>query len=327
MAQAASAQGLRARIVRRYRHGSGWQFVLMVEGFGDHATASAAAEALASTTGRGISVFSADPGIVPIASPQMAVVAAPAPSTNSTPVPPAPQAAPPSPDVVLRRSVRAVGGSKGGVVTTDAAQSLQYRFRRTTPDGQVIEHLFARKQHELRVEIRVIEGEGVSSTTTVLEHAAYVQVEGKGAVEVDRSRALVNATRFAPGAVLGLGLTLAASIEQRPEFDSMRNDGTTIIGSSACHVLRFDGDSLNRPLVLAVATHDWSLREATFGAGLRIEYSDWTDHDAGVVVPHRVRTWRHEALIDDVEVLELDLAPNLPAAWFTGPVENGPSVP
>jgi hypothetical protein len=52
---------------------------------------------------------------------------------------------------------------------------------------------------------------------------------------------------------------------------------------------------------------------------LRHEFDDYRELDVGLVIPHRLRTYRGAELVDDVEVTEFDLAPRLPEAWFQIP--------
>ena len=55
-------QGINARVVRRYEHGSGWEYLVVAEGYGGRTEAEQAAQLLAEGSGQGITVYEGERG-------------------------------------------------------------------------------------------------------------------------------------------------------------------------------------------------------------------------------------------------------------------------
>ena len=132
--------------------------------------------------------------------------------------------------------------------------------------------------------------------------------------------------RFAPEMILTFPLGFAQALAERPELRRLTAAGTMEVAGSPCTVLRYAGDKLSKPVILYVDDKTALVRKVIFGSeagDLVHEFSDYRSVD-GIMLPHRVRTSRADQVVDDVEVLDFDLDPNLPDAWFTPPSTRAP---
>jgi len=346
MAQAAQARAVECRVVRRYRHGTGWVYVVVSAPYGDRISASSAATTMAGSTGRGMTIFATDGDPAPQDSPT-----APSPIGGDEPAPDAADDGTdssiahitPEPldnddvgdDAVggdevartLRRIERAHGGADGGDRVLSRASSVVFRYTRTTPEGQVIDHTFARRGEERYLSIDVREGDGVSMTVSVTGVAAWSTTKGGAPAPVDRQRALETIERFSPEHVLGLALTIATDLESRPELQRLRSDGQADVDGDRCEVLRYDGDRVVPPFVVAVSTESWRVRQVGFDNGVLKDMTDYRATEDGLVYPMRVQVWRRRAIVDTVNVAKLELDSPLPAEWLSNPFATGPSDP
>jgi hypothetical protein len=343
MVGAASGQGLTARVVRRYRPGAGWQYVMLVEGFTDQGAAASAAQSLAAGTGTTIGLFEAEGGqarrigesVHSSVGEQTHAAAAEAPpeglvaSTVAVPVvaPVEPQVALPDASArrataevagILSRAVRAHGGVTGGLSALQAADAVLFRYRRTLPDGSVVRHSYARRGADVFLDVVIEEGPGASSRSGISGEMAWLSLGDSAAVPQDLERTREVLDRFAPERVLSFALGFAQAVEDRRELQNLTLVGQSDLGGETCHILRYGGDQASGPLAIAVDVDRSTIRRVTFASDagdLTLEYTDYGT-EAGFVAPHRVRTWRGETLVDDVEVLEMSLAPRLQEAWF-----------
>ncbi|MBW1877702.1 MAG: hypothetical protein JRJ84_05020 [Deltaproteobacteria bacterium] len=162
----ANAEGWHARVVRRYRHGTGWEYVPLVEGFELEEVATEAARTLAERTGRSMAVYDNGGEGASGETPEPDVAGeAPATVRIAEEVPqddPAPTAeAPPGSETVaamVERAVRAHGGVDGGIAVLDKAPRLLFRFRRVLPEGSTFDHVYARRGSAVYLEVDVVEG-------------------------------------------------------------------------------------------------------------------------------------------------------------------------
>ncbi len=322
MVQTAKAAGHKARVVRRYRHGSGWEYVFRVEGFTERLGASQAASQLAELTGRGVSVYGEDGTIAaPSERPKVDNDPAPVPIARVEPSEQAePLDAPQVPDELIQRATRAHGGADGTMSVLGRADVVVFEFDRHL-DGDVVRHIWARRGDDLFLEVRS-QAAAVPSRTVIQGDTAWLVVGDGERVSVDTERARQTVERFAPETVIGLGLTAARDFTERPELHSLRLDGETTCGDDPCAVMRFDGGRLASPVVLGVATSDWTVRQVGFRGGVMREFEGYTEPAPGLVVPGVVRTWRHRELVDDLRITRLDPQPELPDDWFDAALEG-----
>ena len=327
MARECAEEGFRCRVVRRFHHGLGWEFVMLVEGFASAEDASEAASVVADRVGRGMSIYgiqgSEAQAVEPLPDDSLDRVEEPAPAMRPPTSEPTVDATPEGPvdaQDLLKAAVRAHGGVLGGMDMVVAAEALLFRFRRHVPDGPVAAHSYARRGEDLYLEVTVERGDGLSSRSGVRGEEAWLETSHMTREDPLRTRETIE--RFAPEQILSFPLEFARAAEKRRELQLTFLDGTEDIDGDLCDVLRYGGDRVSSPMALAIEQKTGWVRRVVFegdAGNLRHEYDDYRELEAGLVVPYRLRTYLAGVLVDDVEVSELDLAPRLPEAWFQLP--------
>ena len=339
MADTALADGLRARVVRRYQTGAGWEYVVRVEGFDSQGPAADAAHTLAAAIAAPVAVFLQDgaearkvaliaPGDVHAAvttesvakADDMAVTATQGADGGGAPRGPLPEPGGALTEL-LTRVVQAYGGTSAGIVALEKASDVVFRFRRIVPNGPTVRHTFARHGGDEFMEVVVEKGVGTSSRTQLLGGHAWLSAGGQPATAQDAERTSEVLAQLAPEHVLAFTLGLARAVEGRKELRSLVQEGSAKIDGLPCVLLKYGGDPVSPPLTLAVDTRDWLVRQATFSSDqgdLVKTFSDYRD-DGPVVVPHKIVTRRGDRLVDEIDVLEVDLNPKLSADWFVPP--------
>jgi hypothetical protein len=311
MSRAATDLGYQSRVVRRFAQGEGWRFVLVVEGFEEESAATEAATAVATSVGRPLVVFGQNGGQATRIQ-QVAPVA-------DTPVTPSGTTDPGAFDGdlgdILTRAAVAHGGTTHPV---RVAQSLLFRFRRTLPSGLVALHTVARAGGNLYVQVDIEAGEGQSSRAWIIDDNAWLSV-GEGEPEskdVVWSREQLE--QFLPERVLALPLGFGQAVAERREFQDMYADGEARSGSTRCLVLKYDGDQVSAPLALYLEEDTLLTRRVVSGMDAR-EYDDFRDVSTGAKAPFHLTVSREGETVDEVQVLDLDLDPNMERTWFTSP--------
>jgi hypothetical protein len=315
LAEAAQGQGQASRVVRRYRKGAGWEYVVVIEGFADQAAATAAAGALAGKTGKPITVFETMGDEARAVSVEAPAAAASSADDERTPEQIAAGR-------ILEAAVKAHGGAPGGLAVVQKAEAVKFEFRRTVPGGPTVKHVYAERGSDRFLEVVIEKGTGTSSKSGVAQGKGWLAAGSAQATLQDTAQTATELDRFAPEAVLAFPLGFASAVTERKEFQSLVPAGGEQVDGEACEVLRYDGGRAGTPLTLYVGDGDHRVRKVVFGsdAGDVIhEFSDWKELAPGVVLPRRIRTWRGTELIDDVEVLGIDLHPKLPDDWFRAP--------
>ena len=132
--QLAIDEGLEARVVRRYAHGAGWEYVVVVEGLESREAAEEHAESIAGKGGRGITVYRRE-GTDGVRVGDVESGAGALTDAGLDPTAPAIVAPDigelPSADEVLQHAIRAVGGRTGGIDRVASNDHLRFSYERT----------------------------------------------------------------------------------------------------------------------------------------------------------------------------------------------------
>jgi hypothetical protein len=294
--------------VRRFADGQGWRFVVRIEDLADLASADAAAKVLADALDVTVGVFETDGTTA-------ARLHEVAPSDGAPEAPveeDLPEATP-----LLDAAVAAIGIDAAAFERARSGPVL-LEYRRTLPDGREIEHTWAARDDALYVEIRPVEGDAVASRTIVNADGAWLSVDGGPWAEQNAEKARATLERLGPVEVVPVVLALAAAVGTRREFERMVVAGTGTADGVATDVLRFAGDAVSAPLELEVGAEDHYVRRVRFGDDVLYELSGWR-RAGGVALPSRIDALRDGDAADTVEIGRLDLAPELPDAWFAVP--------
>ena len=305
----ATASGLEARVVRRYRAAAGWEYVVVIEGFPSAAPARDAAAKLAVASGRQVSIFETEgegAKVLGAAAPE------PAPTAMLDDAAGAAAAR-----ALLAKAVLAHGA---GAALVERNDLVRFEFRRKVPSGPVAKHIYARREGDLYLQVDIERGPGAASMTHVVGEKAWLETGGAATTEdLLHTRDVIG--RFAPETVIAFALEFGRAAGVRGEFSDLRPAGDRDVVGTRCDVLARSGDRSNPAIELALDRETGLVRQVVHGrGGSRVvhEFSDYRTLD-GVVVPMHIRAWRGDALVDEVDVLELDLGTRLPDAWFQQP--------
>lgn len=312
--RAARSAGLDARVVRRYKSADGWEYVVRISGFSDQGSAVAAVDRVTELLGGALTLFAVDePDGDPIQV-HFSDERQPTGDDDDEDV----EAELPS---ALQPTIDAHGGPRAGAAALAQAGAVLFRYQRTLPDGAVVGHTWSRQGTSVYAAIEKIEGEVQPSTTLVTESGAWLSVGDAEPAAQDRERALETLETLAPEAVVPFVLSFASLAEQRSELQTIHDGGQSELDGKPVKVLRAEGDQASGPLVLDIDPRTKMVRRVDFDEGaLVVQFDGWGRHSSGgVILPDKVRTWRDGSLVDTVEILEIDLEPTLPKAWFEAP--------
>ncbi len=308
----ARSLGLEARVTRRYRHGSGWEFVVVVEGFEDRPGAEQAAQALAEETGQGIAVYRLEGAAASKGDGE------PAPSEE-------PSAQLPDATELIQRAARALGGPQGGLARLQRAEGLRFRYVRTIAhaDGTLVaDHDWVASGPWRRVAITVPEGgKGVASTVVGGPQGSWVTAAGETR-DAQPAPTATTLGELSPSARLAWPLVFAATAGELGPFRVARQE---VVGARTCWVLIAVAPTQDQPTRLWLDTeHGRPLRVdfATDAGRVEVSMGDWREPDTGLVVPHVLEVRRDGRLVERIEVAELTLDPELPDALFVRPREG-----
>lgn len=308
MEEAAVQAGHEARVVRRFVDGEGWRFFVRVEGFADPASARTAARDLADGVGVAFGVFETDgrtAARVEVIQPKGApAAAAEAPTADATPV--------------LEAMIEALGSDES-VLRAVRGGPVRFEFDRELPDGRVVGHTWAARGDALYLEIRAVAGAVKPSRTVVNARGAWLSVDGGPWVAQDAEKTRELLEHLGPDEILPLVMSLAVAVETRREFERMGLVGEGDDEGVPVQVLRFEGDATSGPLEIEIGLRDHLLRRVRFDEGeVEHVYEGWRRFGK-LQIPERLTSHRGGAMTDAVEIRALDLAPNLPDAWFADP--------
>ncbi len=312
--------GAPVTVARRYLRGEGWRFVVRAGAFDDGETARAALARL-DAPGRPARLIDLDGRrVVAVGSGE---AAAPAPMAPSGAVEAAGEALPAA-SAVLRAAVRAHGGRGGGLDVLARAGSVRFAFERRVPLPQgtlVVRHELRRAGDRWRLDVDVVEGQGVDSTTIVDgDGRAWVVVDG-AATERDRARTREILDAFAPEQLLGLPLRLPGDVGRSPTWDGLRTealDGNLV-------VLGREGEDAGTGLQAAAFDRESGtlarVRWRTEDGDLEYDYGDYRTVARGLVVPFAIDIRRAGTVIESVRVEALRLDESFDPGTFTVPPE------
>lgn len=301
-AQASIKQaGLSGRVVRRFRLGHGWEFVVLVEHLPDRAQAEAAAVRLGTETKRPVTVYRMD-GDEP-------EVLQPTPPVGSTP----------SAASLADQVATAVGGEAGGAGVLARAAAVHFVFDRSlrlNGKDSTFHHDYWREGANRRLAVDGPEADSVAVATAT---SAWLAASSK-VVPRDVGVLINQIDAFAPEAVLAVAVD-AWHLLHAPEVASFRvldgADSGTRIGT---------GSAQDEPGVsfidIDTSTHRiLRVRYVTEGGPVEYEMSDYREVAPGLVVPFRVYVERGDGRRETLVVKTMDLPERAPAGIFEKPAQ------
>jgi hypothetical protein len=306
-ATAAQAQlknaGIESRLVRQFRIGEGWEFLLIVEHIPEQAQADALATRIGTDTGRSVQIFRMDDG------------SEVEPEVEAPPKPTAAQ--------LLEQTRQAHGGSSGGVSTLARAEAVHFVFDRVLIEGTrktTYHHDYWREGANRRL---VVDGPETDSLAIATASASWIKATGaqpsEGVVSRDIGVVINQVDAFAPEAVLAVALD-AWHLLEASEVEGFRflegGEGGTRIGSGSTE----EESGLSFLDIDASSSRIIRVRYITEGGPVIYSLSEYREVQPGLWVPHRVEIERGDGRRELILVKQLELLPAAPTGSFDKPV-------
>jgi hypothetical protein len=319
--------GENMRVSRRYIRGVGWRYVVRLDGFEAREEAVRAASTFA-TRENTVSVIEGL-GYKRTLVEEVGTGAWSAQSIDGVPKSTSAESELPPAVQVLRQAAKAHGGKKGGAMLLREQDKVRYTFSSLTmvgDDEMKARHTYLRQGTQSRLEVDVIKGNGVSNTMVLARPDKAWVATHEIVVERDGVQTAQTMARFAPETgLLSIPLGFPVDAKEASEWRGLETTGrVNHEGRSHFRVApNREGDGEYNPLEAALFQGDtMRLAQVTWvtrGGRVTFKYGDYRPVTEGLIVPHWVRVERNGKLIEEIQVKELDIAPDIDPGVFAEP--------
>lgn len=303
---AVAGAGMEPRLVRRFKLGRGWEFVVLVEHFPSEEEAAAAMVRLAPLVGQSFSLFRVE---------DQRVIAVAAPAAPTPDVPPQSQI----PGLVARLEA-AHGSDSGGSRALARAGAVHFVFTRTVLLGgkaAKVRHDYWRQGALRRLAIDT-GGAGTDSLAVATGSGAWLRV-GSTVQTRDLGVLIGIVDAFAPEAVCTLALDVA-SLLSAPEVEHFR----VLEGAESGIRIGQGGDESEPGLSFldmdAVTGRLLRARYVTEAGPVTFEVSAWREVAPGILAPDSLRIERADGRVEVVQVERFDVSATAPPGVFDRPL-------
>jgi hypothetical protein len=289
------AEGYNARLVKRYRHGGGYQFVVFLAGFSDGEEARSVSKALARLVGVSVTVFE-PPGAALVSD----VVEGAA--TTSSPEFPEFDSL-----TSIYEQVRWVAERDDYKQALQTATQVNFRYRWTDSMGIEETHRYAsqgnneyyeRVRFTGRSEIWLEDGQG------------WLTDPLGSSREVSHSFAAGIVRAASPGQVLGVGREFLSEILSVDLAPSLRWDGLSDVLGHLCYVLSGRLGPSRTPVSVSFDAKRYWMRQLIIGSSKSVwvvELDNYYEQVNGINVPHLIQVWLNGEILYTVNVEEISL--------------------
>ncbi|MCB9676487.1 MAG: SPOR domain-containing protein [Alphaproteobacteria bacterium] len=306
-AKSAKDAGYKGRVIRRFRDGSGWEFVVRVEDLANADEAQQAAESLAAAAQVAAVVLDEEGTVV------KRVEASEIPADKGTPAKGEPEGDAPTAAPWYEAVSEAHGA---GLAVLSEAERVLVVYTRKLPDGRIARHTYVRRGTDLYLRIERVEGEVVESTTLALGDAAWLTTGGSTKPQdLQRSRETIE--KFSPTGIMPIILDVEGAVGTHEMLGSLAKTGKGDVGGVAVDLYAPKGAPTPE---VAVGAKDHLVRRITLDGGKRVhEFSKYREVE-GVQLPERILSIHDGASEPDQIVVEkIELDGEIPDAWLAAP--------
>lgn len=295
-----AADGFNARLIKRYRHGVGFEYIVTLPGFQTLPEAQENALALSALLGASLSVY--EPGVESDDEEK---------GENAS----RPEIAHDMPRAwrqLAFEQLRWVAEKNGFLPALGAATQVDFQFLWTGPDNRVERRRYVREQDTEFVEI----GPKENRIELWLEpDEAWVKTNDGRKRMISRGYAESLLHEQSPSRVLGSGLEQLNEVLERDLAPALFADGLVEVGSTLCYLLRGEIGPSRTPISLAFDTQRYRLRQIVVGAVGRawaVELGGYHEEINGMNIPHAISVWfRGDILYQfNIDVLNISFAEN-----------------
>jgi hypothetical protein len=320
-----AAIGHPSRVIRRFVRGKGWRYHVRVGDFPTLEAAEAAAKAM--PAGRPVSIVDGQGRRETVVAQIAGEGAGPAPEVPAEPVAPTSSAGLPAAKAVLRAAAKAHGGRSGGARKVQDADRLRFSFRSRAVVGSdevVADHVYYRSALGVRLEVDIVQGQGVSNVVVLSAEPNSWVATHDAVTPRDWTTASDLLSRFAPETgLLSIPLGLPRAVVDTVEWRDLQTEAIAQLDGASHYRIVPENHTPQDALVAALFdAHTHLLSRVTWltrSGEVTFDYRDYRIAVAGVVIPHRIRVERDGKLVEEVEVVELALDPDLRNELFAEP--------
>lgn len=218
--------------------------------------------------------------------------------------------------VLIGRISQALGGPDGGAPVLEGQSSIDFLFRRTVRDAVTTKELTADHRYvsldageRLRLDIRMVDGDGKDSAAVVDGDSAWLIVQGdKHDAEVDVVSGRL--TEFSPDRLFSVPLALASEGEQILGDAALSVVGRVDDRGKGRFILLGTDAEGNETARLEVDAHTYQPLEVAFrslSGEVVYRYADYRQITEGLIVPFEREFLRNGIRISRTEVKRLAL--------------------
>ena len=236
-----------------------------------------------------------------------------------------------SADSILARAVRAHGGPDGGLRQIEGAGSVLFNYARTVGiDNEtiVVDHAYVRLGEGRRLRVDVMEGEGVDSLTVVDRSGdAWVSTDGS-VVDRDPDRTVEVLADYGPSEILGVSMLVAANVSDPDQWSNLVLTGVEASPGGERAVLQMPEGTGRGLRALAFDSVRSLLVGATWNTMdgvVRMGFEDYRYTAEDLVYPGRVTVWLDDAIMERIVVTDLRLNQPVEARLFERPSGASPN--
>ena len=287
--------GLEGRIVRRFRLGEGWEFMVLVEHIPTRADADRLASRLGTETRRPVTVYEIDTEEhVPVVQPQ----------TRSV-------------QDYVAAARQAHGGESGGASLLSRAEAVHFVYERTlkvSGKEQTFLHDYWREGANRRL---VVDGPGVDSLAVATAGGSWLKVAAQ--VHTRDIGVMINQVdAFAPEAVMAVVLDVGHRLAA-PEVQSFRllegADSGVRLGLGG----REEEPGISFVDIDPATGRLLQVRYITDAGPVEYTMQDYRDVAPGLTLPFQVHIERGDGRKEQIQIRQLEIAAHAPEGSFSKP--------
>jgi hypothetical protein len=294
--RAVVADGYNARLIKRYRHGVGFEFVVILPGFQTPEEAKASAESLSAVLGSSLGVY--EPNVNPDGQT--------APDVSGSPGAEVLDLTRTGLESVYEQ-LRWVAQRDAFVQGLEAARQVDFQFRWTEADKPSEHRSYAR---DLDYEFAVF-GPRANRLELWLEpDGAWLRGPNghKRAVDRGYARSLIRAQ--SPRHVLGTGMRLLWEVLEPDLAPVLTSDGVVEVSGTMCYLLRAEVGPSQTPLSLAFDVQRLRLRQLVVGPVEKawvVELTGYHEEVNGLNIPHAISVWFGDDILYRIDIDTLNI--------------------
>jgi hypothetical protein len=287
------AEGFNARLIRRYRHGVGYEYVVSLPGFPTSEEANQNALSISKVLGSSLSVYERD---VQSSGERLGL---------QDPRPPlTPKLAPAWRELALEQ-MRWVAEQDGFLPALREATQVEFEFLRTGPDGLVERRRYVREQD---TEFVVLGPRDHQFGLWLEPDEAWIKTPDGAKRAVNRAYAESQVREQSPSRVLGSGVEQLRELLDRDLAPALHADGLIEVNGKLCYLLSGEVGPSRTRISVAFDTRRFRLMQIVVGSvgqAWSVEFDEYHEEVNGLNIPHAISVWFGGEILYQFDILAL----------------------